>query len=90
MCGEGHSSEYYSRREVRVYYNASVSFTILPSYFPSFWLADCSRGYSTVACTVLVILPHHNGLMRFPSPFFVFFFVAVLHEGTKSVHYRFS
>ncbi len=39
---------------------------------------------------VLVILPHHNGLMRFPSPFFVFFFVAVLHKGTKSVHYRFS
>ncbi len=39
---------------------------------------------------VLVILPHHNGLMRFPSPFFVFFCVAVLDKGTRSVHYRFS
>jgi len=44
----------------------------------------------TAQSLVLVILPHHNGLMRFPSPFFVFFIVAVLHKRTKSVHYRFS
>jgi hypothetical protein len=87
VCGEGQSSEYYSRREVRVYYNQFL-LQSCPLVFLVSGLQTAAG--DTAQSLVLVILPHHNGLMRFPSPFFVFFFVAVLHMGTKSVHYRFS